>query len=322
MKAIIFDGNLKYLTDYPIPAPRENEALMRVRLAGICNTDMEILRGYLGFHGVVGHEFTGVVEKAPEPASALIGKRVVGEINCGCCECDFCRTGLERHCPDRTTLGILGRDGAFADYVALPVANLRPVPDSVSDVEAVFTEPLAAAFEITEQAHIRPTEEVLVLGDGKLGLLCSFVLDLTGAHVTLAGRHATKLNLAANRGIDTVCVSMEALSEKRRFDVVVEATGSIEGFETALKHTRPRGRIVLKSTVAGTQSMNLAPLVIDEITLVGSRCGSFGPALRALTQKHIDVTPLVSGIYAFEHAREAFEKAQEKESLKTLIDFR
>ncbi len=322
MKAIVFDDELKCIENYPVPEPKEKEALVRVGMAGICNTDIEITRGYLGFHGVIGHEFVGVVEKAPENAKNLIGKRVVGEINCGCGVCDDCRKGMGKHCQRRTTLGIQGKDGAFAQYAALPIANLHLVPDSIPDEEAVFTEPLAAAFEITEQVSIKPKDNILVLGDGKLGLLCAFVLRLTQAHVTLAGRHETKLSIARNQHIRTLDVTGEKPGDEKTYDIVVEATGSAEGFKMALQLVKPRGTIVLKSTVTAPSEINLAPLVIDEITLIGSRCGPFEPALHALAQKHIDVKPLISGIYTFDKAREAFKKAQEKGILKVIIDFR
>ncbi|MBA4390492.1 MAG: alcohol dehydrogenase [Syntrophus sp. (in: bacteria)] len=322
MKAIIFDGALTIREDYPLPEPKEKEALIRVTMAGICNTDREIMNGYLGFHGVMGHEFVGIVEGAPEERRDLIGKRVVGEINCGCGTCEYCRKGLEKHCPSRTTLGIQGRDGAFAEFLTLPVSNLHLVPDNISDEEAVFTEPLAAALEISEQIHIKPTDSILVLGDGKLGLLCSLALGLTGARVTLAGKHETKLKIARNQHIDTLDVSTGKQNEEKAYDIVVEATGRADGFEKAMKLTKPGGTIVLKSTVASSSEMNLAPLVIHEITLVGSRCGPFDAAIRALEKRRIDVRPIISGIYKFKDAREAFDRAQAKESLKIIIDFR
>jgi threonine dehydrogenase-like Zn-dependent dehydrogenase len=321
MKAIVFDGTLKYRENYPVPEPGEKEVLVRVSLAGICNTDIEIMNGYLGFHGVMGHEFVGLVEGAPENAKNLVGKRVVGEINCGCGLCDFCKGGLAKHCPTRTTLGIQGKDGAFAEYVTLPVSNVHTIPDNIADEEAVFTEPLAAAFEITEQVHIKPTDRVLVLGDGKLGLLCSFVLGLMEADVTLAGKHEGKLSIAEKGHIRTLNRAYEKPHEKK-YDIVVEATGSVEGFKDALQLTKPRGTIVLKSTVAATPKMDGARLVIDEIHVVGSRCGPFGPALRALAQRRIGVKPLISAIYTFDRSQEAFEKAQGNESLKIIIDFR
>jgi threonine dehydrogenase-like Zn-dependent dehydrogenase len=322
MKAIIFDGALKLIDDYPVPEPGEKEALIRVSMAGICNTDIEITRGYLGFHGVMGHEFVGIVEWAPEHAAGLINRRVVGEINCGCGSCDYCTTGMQKHCLSRTTLGIQGKDGVFAEYTTLPVSNLHTIPDNVSDEEAVFTEPLAAAYEIHEQVKIKPAHEVLVLGDGKLGLLCALVLHLAGVHVTLVGRHDKKLNIAGNQQIQTVNTSSEKPCKESKYDIVIEATGSVEGFEAALRYIKPRGTIVLKSTIASSQKINLAPLVIDEITLKGSRCGPFKAAIHILAQKRIDVKPLISGIYTIENAQKAFEEAMKKENFKIIIDFR
>jgi threonine dehydrogenase-like Zn-dependent dehydrogenase len=321
MKAIVFDGALKFIDDYPVPVPGEQEALIRVSMAGICNTDIEITKGYLGFHGVMGHEFVGIVETAPEHAVGFINRRVVGEINCGCGNCDYCRMGMQKHCPLRTTLGIQGRDGVFAEYVTLPVSNLHTIPDSVSDEEAVFTEPLAAAYEIHEQVKIKPAHTVLVLGDGKLGLLCALVLNLAGVQVTLAGRHDKKLNIAADQHIHAMNVTSDKPDKEGKYDIVVEATGSAEGFESALGYVKPRGTIVLKSTIASSQNINLSPLVIDEITLKGSRCGPFKAAIHILAQKGIDVKQLVSGTYTMENAQEAFEEAQKKESLKIIINF-
>lgn len=322
MKAIVFDGVLKLVDDYPVPVPGEQEALIRVSMAGICNTDIEITKGYLGFHGVMGHEFVGIVEKAPEYAAGLINRRVVGEINCGCGNCDYCKTGMQKHCPSRTTLGIQGKDGIFAEYATLPVSNLHTIPDDVSDEEAIFTEPLAAAYEIHEQVKIKPTLEVLVLGDGKLGLLCALVLHLAEVNVTLAGRHDKKLNIAGSQQIQTVNIISEKPYKERKYDIVIEATGTPEGFESALRCVKPRGTIVLKSTIASSQTINLAPLVIDEITLIGSCCGPFKAAIHILAQKRIDVKPLISGIYTMRDAQRAFEEARKKENLKILINFR
>jgi threonine dehydrogenase-like Zn-dependent dehydrogenase len=320
MKAISFDGTLKHVTDSPIPEPGDAEALIRVSLAGICNTDLEIVKGYLGFQGVLGHEFVGVVEAAKGRARGLIGRRVVGEINCGCGLCVYCLRGLEKHCPGRKTLGIVDKDGAFAEYLTLPVGNLWQVPNNVTDEEAVFTEPLAAAFEILEQMHIRPTDRVLVLGDGKLGILSALVLNLTGAEVTLAGKHKEKLRIAREQSVQVAETSRIEL--KRDYDVVVEATGSADGFDLALRAVKPRGAVVLKTTAAQGKEINLAPLVIDEIQVVGSRCGPFAPALRALSNKSIDVKPLITGLYRADRAIEAFAEAASKNSLKVLLDLR
>ena len=323
MKAIYFDGRLSVRDDYPMPAPKEDEVLVRVLIAGICNTDMEILKGYLSFQGVIGHEFVGIVEEAPAGSAHLIGKRVVGEINCGCGICDSCKSGVREHCPDRTTLGMGGRDGAFAEYVALPAVNVHVVPENVLNEEAVFVEPLAAAFEIIEQISLNPSDRVIVLGDGKLGILCCAALGLAGARVTLAGRHKEKLQIAQTccNKVANMVLSTVDYPAGSSYDIVVEATGSIEGFEQAMALVRPRGTIVLKSTVAGSKEMNLAPIVINEITVVGSRCGPFGVALEALSQYTIDVKPLITAVYPFEKAGEAFKAAAQKGSLKVLIDF-
>ncbi len=319
MKAAVFDGNLRFVTDQPRPVPGKGEALLRVLMAGICNTDLEILKGYMGFQGVLGHEFVGVVEDAPG-SEGLVGKRVVGEINLGCGRCGHCLGGLRTHCPERAVLGILGKDGAMAEYVTLPIKNLHKVPESVADEEAVFTEPLAAAFEVAEQVHIRPSGRVLVMGDGKLGLLVSLVLGLSQADVTLLGKHENKLGIARAQGVRTAV--LDTFKPERGFDIVVEATGSAGGLEAALSFVRPRGTVVLKSTVSEGKAINLSPVVVSEITVVGSRCGPFAPALRALSRRLLDVEPLITGIYGFQRAREAFEKAGEKGRIKILLDFR
>jgi threonine dehydrogenase-like Zn-dependent dehydrogenase len=318
MKAVLFEDELRFVRDRPMPRPAAGEALVRVIVAGICNTDIEILKGYMGFRGIIGHEFVGLVEECAE--ERLLGRRVVGEINAGCGRCDYCLKGLERHCPARSALGILGRDGAMAEYLTLPLRNLHVVPDGVADEEAVFAEPLAAAFEISEQVHVVPSSRVLVMGDGKLGLLAAMALGLACADVTVLGKHGDKLEIAARRNLKTAMPG--ALAMERAYDVVVEATGTAGGLQTALGLVRPRGTVVLKSTVAGATEMNLSPIVIDEITVVGSRCGPFAPALRALAGRLVDVRPLVTGTFPFERAREAFERARRKGSLKVLLDFR
>ena len=314
MKAIIFDGKLRAVKNQPTPTPKRGEALIRVLMAGICNTDLEIIKGYQGFKGMLGHEFAGIVEKPKR----LSGQRVVGEINLSCGTCQYCLGGLKTHCPDRTVLGIQGKDGAMAEYLTLPIENLHEIPDNVTDEEAVFTEPLAAAFEILEQVHIKSTDKVLVMGDGKLGLLASMVLNLTQCDLTLAGKHKSKLDIAKSQGINTLLLNNLAI--EKTYDVVVEATGKATGFETALALVRPRGTIVLKSTVAGKSRINLFPLVVDEINVVGSRCGPFAPALKALSKKFIDVRPLISGVFGFNQHLDAFKKA--RGTLKIIIDFR
>ena len=260
-------------------------------LAGICNTDLELARGYMGFSGVLGHEFVGVVERAEE--AALLGKRVVGEINIACGKCAYCRDGLKNHCPNRSVLGILGKDGAFAEFLTLPVENLHEVPSSVTDEEAVFAEPLAAALQITRQIEITPSMKVAVLGDGKLGLLIGQALQLAGGRLVVIGHHAKRLEILARRGIGAV---LEPASAEwgREFDVVVDATGSPTGLELAYRLVKPRGTIVLKTTVAKMDLFDLNRLVIDEVALVGSRCGPFDAALLALAKKDVDVKPLIS----------------------------
>lgn len=330
MRALVYRNHTLTLEQiYPLPDPPAGEALVRVSQVGICNTDVEITRGYMNFAGVLGHEFVGVVESITrQPGTstpkALIGKRVVGEINAACrkSDCAYCQNGMPSHCPQRTTLGLAERDGAFAEYLTLPLENLHLVPDEVSDDEAVFVEPLAANFEIMEQIHLKPTERVIVLGDGKMGQLAARVLALSGCEVTIVGKHAAKLLLVEHLGI-AACL-LEDVDEviqhgRRRVDVVVECTGSEQGLELALRLVRPRGTLVLKSTVAAQSNLHLAPIVIDEIRVQGSRCGPFPPALRALAQHRIDVRPLISGRYSLENALIAFDYAMQPGVLKVLI---
>ncbi len=314
MKALHWDGhNLRLKASYPSPELTRDQALVRVHFAGICSTDLQILKGYMGFRGVPGHEFVGeVVEGVP----AFAGKRVVGEINFACGDCEFCKHDLGRHCPKRQVMGILGADGCFAEVVAVPVRNLHVVTENVSDEEAVFTEPLAAAFEILEQVEIDFTREVLVFGDGKLGLLCAQVLALTGARVTLIGRHPSKLGLVKKLGIRTVLLSDW---RPQLADIVVEATGSTSGLEMALSAVRPRGTLVLKSTVAEEHKLSLAPLVINEINVVGSRCGLFPPALDALAQKKISVTPMIEKVYPLSEGLGAVAHAARPGTRKILL---
>lgn len=316
MKALVYDGELRLVGDYPRPKPLPGEALVRVKLAGICNTDLEITRGYMDFHGVLGHEFVGVVE-ACAGTPELIGQRVVGEINTACGNCPTCLAGRPTHCPHRTTLGIWGRDGAFAEFLTLPVVNLHPVPDRVSDREAVFTEPLAAACEILEQVHLHPTDRVVVLGDGKLGLLVAQVLGLTGCDLRVVGRHAEKLAILQRQGIPTILADE---ARQVQADVVVDCTGHPDGFLAARAMVRPRGMLVLKSTFHGINQVNLTALVVDEVQLVGSRCGPFAPALRLLARKLIDVEPLIDAVYPMDKAVAAFERANTKGTLKILLE--
>ena len=313
MRALLFDGKLSYRPHYPAPAPQDGEILVRVQRAGICETDLQLMKGYMGFRGVLGHEFVGIAESGP-----LQGRRVVGEINCACRRCDTCRAGLPSHCPNRTVLGILNHDGAFADTIAVPQANLHAVPDSIATDVAVFTEPVAAAFQVPAQVPIRPSDRIVVLGDGRLGNLCAQVLAARSRHVTVVGRHSEKLALVAARGIETALVT-DAL-DPRMADIVVDCTGSPTGLPTALRLVRPRGTIVLKTTVAGEQTMAYAPFVIDEITLVGSRCGPFDQALAALERREVDVAPLISERFDLSQGVEAMARATAKGTLKVLLD--
>ncbi len=291
---------------------------MRVTLSGICNTDLEIVRGYAGFEGTVGHEFVGVVERSGE-RTELVGKRVVGEINAGCGTCEKCRSGDPRHCPTRTVLGIVGRDGAHAEYLQLPAQNLLPVPDEVSNEQAVFAEPLAAAFGITEQVNITPETAVAVIGDGKLGLLCAMSLALRSNNMTIIGKHAEKLAIAENAGARPVLLANITPAMFAGFDVVIEASGSESGFSTALDLVKPRGKIVLKSTFHGTPTWEASRIVVNEITVLGSRCGRFAPALDLLAHQSVDVMPLISDEFSLADGVHAMTRAAEKGALKVLI---
>ncbi len=314
MKALHWDGqSLRLEPSYPTPKSADRMALVRVRLAGICSTDLQIFKGYMGFKGVPGHEFVGEVSKGP---NKLIGRRVVGEINFACGKCKFCAQGLGRHCPERRVMGILGADGSFAEYLAVPVANLHLVPESVADEEAVFTEPLAATFEILEQVKVKEKDDIVVLGDGKLGLLCAQVLRLTGEYITVVGKHQDKLDMLKKLGVQTVMLTDW---KHRHADIVVEATGSASGLKMALDTVRPRGTLVLKSTVAENHTLSLVPLVINEVTVVGSRCGLFPPALKALAQKSVTVTPLIERIYPLSEGMDAVTHASRPGALKVLL---
>ncbi len=316
MKALYLSRRtLTYRTDLPVPEPPPGEALVRVRLAGICATDLELVRGYYPFDGILGHEFVGEVVRAPG-APEWEGRRVVGEINAACGGCAQCRAGRPTHCEKRTVLGIKGRDGAFAEYLRLPLANLLPVPDEVADEQAVFTEPLAAALEIQQQAHIRPGDRVLVVGAGRLGQLIAWTLALTGCDLRVVARHEPQRRLLARRGIAAIA---ETNVPRRAMDVVVEATGSPGGFALAQRAVRPRGLLVLKSTYAGDLTLNMSEIVVDEITLLGSRCGPFAPALELLRRGLVDPRDLIAARYPLEKGLEAFEKAAQPGVFKVLL---
>ena len=320
MKALRYQNQKLSVSDVPKPDV-DGEAVVRVTLSGICNTDLEIARGYAGFEGTIGHEFVGVIEALPEPLltrGLVPGDRVVGEINAGCGHCDLCRAGDPRHCATRTVLGIVGRDGAHTEFLKLPLINLHPVPDEISDERAVFTEPLAAACGILERAQVTEHTRTAVVGDGKLGLLCAQVLATTGAPVVLCGKHEGKLQIAARRGIETMMVG-EAQSRAKTFDVVVEASGSPTGFARALDLLRPRGVLVLKSTFHGATQMDAARIVVDEISVVGSRCGRFAPALELLKTGAVDVESLISEELRLTEGLRAMERASEPGVLKVLL---
>ena len=313
MLALIFDKALK-LDDVSIPVRKKGESLIKVKLTGICNTDVEIAKGYMNFKGILGHEFTGVVEESDN--KELSGKRVVGEINIACGKCSFCNIGLSRHCFNRQTLGIFNKDGVFAEYITLPDKNLHILPDNVSDFEGVFVEPLAAALEILEQVHIEPAKEVAVIGDGKLGSLIAQVLKINGNFVTVYGKVKKKLDLIKSLGIHTEKIDGPI---EKKYDFVIECSGNPAGFLDAVLITNPRGTIILKSTFHENLNFDIAPLIINEITLIGSRCGRFEPAIRHLQNKLINTDILISEIFQLKDSVEAFEYAKQGKSLKVLI---
>ncbi len=316
MHAIVYDGKLRQVDDYPRPVLRAGEALIRPSLVGICNTDIEITRGYMNFRGVLGHEFVGVVVACED--AAWIGQRVVGEINAACRSCAVCRRGDESHCPNRTTLGIDRRDGAMAELFSLPIACLHRVPDRMPDAVAVFTEPVAAALEILQQIHLRPTDRVAVVGDGKLGLLCVQAARLPGCEVTLVGRHPERWEF-----VDGLAIHAEEVNELDEahiagFDVVIDCTGHPHGFGVARRLVRPRGCLVMKSTFAAESECNLTMLVVDEVRLIGSRCGPFAAALRALDGGLITTAPLIAARFPLYDGIRAFAAAAGR--LKVLLE--
>jgi threonine dehydrogenase-like Zn-dependent dehydrogenase len=324
MKALRYENGRLQLAE--VDAPRAggdtaNEAVVRVSLAGICNTDLEIVRGYAGFAGTLGHEFVGVVESAPD--ASLKGRRVVGEINAGCGRCELCAGGDARHCPRRTVLGIVGRDGAFAESLSLPVENLLLVPDEIEDERAVFAEPLAAACGIMERVEIADGSRVAVIGDGKLGLLSAQAIkaQTNAARVTLIGKHENKLAIARARGVETALVEdvRGDSSTRRSFDTVVEASGAASGFALAVELARPRGVVVLKSTFHGATEIDASRIVVDEISIVGSRCGRFAPALELLRRDAVDVSSLITDEFALSDGVRAMERARESGVLKVLL---
>jgi len=314
MKATFFDGK-RMIFDNNYPDPEFNETLVQVNLAGICGTDLEILNGYMKYTGILGHEFVGTVVKSNN--SNLIGKRVVGEINAGCTKCNFCIRGMERHCPSRTVLGILKRDGAFAEFLSLPEKNLHVIPDSISDEQAVFVEPLAAAFEINEQISLKPEWNVAVVGDGRLAQLIIQVIKLTCSNITCFGKHQNKLEGLIQSGIK-IKIGIESTDEQL-FDLVVEATGSNSGFTDTMKLVKPRGTVVLKSTITSRENLDLTSTIINEITLIGSRCGLFKPAIDALATGVISVNSMIDSTFSLDKFEDAIIHAKKPNTLKVFL---
>jgi threonine dehydrogenase-like Zn-dependent dehydrogenase len=313
MHALVLDPELIVRDDYPDPAPTPGESIVRVRMAGICGTDLELARGYMSYRGVPGHEFVG--EVVDTKTGALAGRRVVGEINAACGRCAWCLDGLGRHCPNRTVVGIVGRDGAFAEFLRLPDENLIALPDSISDELGVFVEPVAAIYEIFEQTKLRRDHKIAVLGDGRLGALAAIVLHAEDYSPVLAGRHREKLDRLATFGLE---VRLEERLDPG-FDVVIDCTGNSAGLNRALALVRPRGKVILKSTAAAGTALNLAQAVVNEVTIVGSRCGRFAPAIAALASGKVDPRPLVSSVFPLEDAPAAFAAAARSPNFKVLL---
>ncbi|MEZ6130727.1 MAG: alcohol dehydrogenase catalytic domain-containing protein [Planctomycetaceae bacterium] len=314
MRALyLSDGRITFRPDYEPAEPDAGLIEVRVLQAGICETDLQLKQGYMGFEGVPGHEFVGAAL-----SGRFAGQRVVGEINCACDQCDFCRRGLHRHCAQRTVIGILNHDGAFAETVRVPEQNLHSVPDHVTTQQAVFTEPVAAACRILEQAQITSSDRVVILGDGRLGNLCAQVLNTTGCRLLVVGKHPWKLDRVQDLGISTVLLN--DFDAPHTADYVVDCTGSPSGFETALRTVAPCGTVILKTTVAAPQSLHLAPIVIDEVRILGSRCGPFEPALAMIADGRVQVDSLVSAEYALADGVAAFAHAERPDALKVLLN--
>ena len=318
--AVVHNGRIE-IEDRKIPEPEPGQALIRVSMAGVCATDLEIVAGYSQFTGILGHEVTGRVARAPDRPD-LAGQRVVADINCGCGLCSWCKRGRQHHCPRRKVLGIRELDGAFAQYIRIPAANLYPVPDLVSDQEAVFAEPLAAALEVSRQVHITGQTRMAVLGDGKLGLLSALALCRYTPQLTLFGRHQAKLRIAAGQGLaTTLLLPGQALEgHSRNHDLVVECTGRPEGINMALDLVRPEGTVVVKTTSHQASCLDLSRVVVNEITLLGSRCGDMRLAVHFLSGKWLDVRPLIEDVFPLTRVQEALDRAGQRGSLKVLID--
>ena len=315
MLAVHLENGRVEVRDSPTPSRPERFSLIRLVCGGICNTDLELQRGYYGFRGIPGHEFVGEVVESD--TAALTGRRVVGEINLACGGCEYCARGLGRHCSSRTVLGIVQHPGAFAEYLTLPDANLRAVPDDLPTERAVFTEPVAAACEILEQVRIPVGEPVAVLGDGKLGLLIAQVLAANGLRVSQFGRHLSKLRIAEQAGVQTEV--LRGALPVRAFEYVVDATGSAAGLQQAVAMTKPRGTLIAKSTVYGAVPVDMAAIIVNEITIVGSRCGLFEPAIELLTSGRVRVDEMISDHFELADAAGAFDRAAQNGVLKVLL---
>lgn len=309
------DGKLQMQSEYADPIAPTGSSIVRVSQAGICETDLQLVAGYMGFEGVLGHEFVGVAE-----SGRFAGQRVVGEINCVCGDCHMCSRGIRNHCVQRTVIGILNHDGAFADALVVPEANLHPVPDKMSDDLATLVEPIAAALQIPEQVSIKPNMRSVVVGDGRLGNLCAQVLRNAGCQVLVVGKHETKLQKFQAMGIET-CLLSDAPND-RSADVVVDCAGSSSGLSTAVSHVRPRGTIVMKTTVAAEHQLTLASIVIDEITLIGSRCGPFDKAIKAINNGEFQLDGFIDGRYPLEQFQQAFAHATNGDALKVILAIR
>ena len=317
MKALRLDGNLRFVRDAAVPQ-REGEALVKVICAGICNTDLEIVKGYSNFHGTPGHEFVGRVVESPD--SALVGARVVGEINAGCGVCGDCARGDSRHCASRTVLGIKNRDGAFAEFLSLPPRNLIRLPDVITNEAGIFVEPLSAALNILEQVSIKTSDRIALIGDGKLAQLIVLTLSRTGAALSVIGRHAEKLEIAKEFGADHVYLENTAISLlDERYDIVIEASGSPDGLTTALAIVRPRGMVILKSTHHGVTPVDTSQVVVNEITIVGSRCGRFQRAIEMLPTCQEKLIRLISGRFTLDEGIRAFEAAAAPQNVKVIL---
>jgi 2-desacetyl-2-hydroxyethyl bacteriochlorophyllide A dehydrogenase len=315
MKALFFDSFLQ-IKDIPVPEITSGDVLIRVKWAGICNTDIEITKGYIpNYNGIPGHEFYGLIHEAQD--KTLIGKRVTAEINAGCNNCEWCNKGLSRHCPNRTVLGIINQDGAFAEFIKVPLDTLIFIPDSIVDTNAIFIEPLAAALEIIEQITIQKEHKVLLIGDGKLAQLIALVIHYTGCDLTVLGKHTDKLSLLTKQNIKTVHLDSFTPS---LYDIIIEASGSSQALMNAISHVKPRGTVVLKSTYTDTSVFNPSAIVVNEITLIGSRCGRFESAINFLQKTQIDLSYLISEKHPFTNIIEAFRSSQKKGVLKVIVE--